>query len=405
MPAETIDNRGFDIDTLRELTAGTAISTPIVVKPTNENPNPTPAPKSTGTASGGSAGAPATTQRSGSQEKPAGDVAAGVRDAAGERAAGDIDPEDQRDDEPGAVPSLDWTRATEARKQLKTRVKELEAELGKLKGRTVGSSIDPTEYETLKKSKQELEDQVQSIAIERSPKFQAWYRQEYETIREVAKGISSAHAAQIEKVLDLPSGKQRMAEVDKLTEELSTGQVTALNVALMDVDKLNYRKNDIVTKQRDAWISQQREAESQQKQAEEGRKKEWEKSFQDVYASAAENLPIYQEREGDEDWNKQVKQNLALAKRVFNGEDMTPTDLAKTALWAAAAPTLLRTLAATQQENAKLLKELEGFRGAMPNPRAGSGAGSAASSQASETEGALDTILREGVASGFLKTR
>ena len=46
---------------------------------------------------------------------------------------------------------------------------------------------------------------------------------------------------------------------------------------------------------------------------------------------------IRDRREGDEEWNGELNQRLSLAQQIFNGEN-SEEDLAKAALWAAAAP-------------------------------------------------------------------
>jgi hypothetical protein len=104
-----------------------------------------------------------------------------------------------------------------------------------------------------------------------------------------------------------------------------------------------------------------------QKDNEEGTKAALE-SASKTWAKVSENaraLEIFEPREGDEEWNGELNQRLGLAKQIFNGEN-SEEDLAKAALWAAAAPKYRELLYSQVEVNKRLQAELAKYRGSEP---------------------------------------
>lgn len=289
---------------------------------------------------------------------------------------------------------LDWSRATEARKQIKAENKKLKEQLAQAK-------TDPA-VEAIKKENEELHRQLETVAIERSPRFQNQFSSEANAIVEVAKAGLPKIADKVEAILRLPAGDYRAAQIEAVAGDLSASQATALNVALLDMDKLNYRKNLVLTNQRDSWMREMREAESRRENESKAQKQQWQETFEETLNSAQENLAMYQPREGDEAWNKEVQSSIELARRVYAGEDMEPVDLAKTALWAAAAPKILAQNLALIQENEALKKQVGDIGKATPSP--GSGQATEPSGQQSD-KGFIDTAIEEALKAGFIRTR
>ena len=87
-----------------------------------------------------------------------------------------------------------------------------------------------------------------------------------------------------------------------------------------------------------------------------------------TWSKVAENaraLEIFEPRENDEEWNTELTQRMDLARQIFNGEN-SEEDLAKAALWAAAAPKYRELLYAQVEVNKRLQSELAKYRGAEP---------------------------------------
>lgn len=304
----------------------------------------------------------------------------------------------------GHKQALDWVAATNARKSLKAEVKALKAELEAIRGKAVTNGQHP-DLTALRKANEELENQLKAVAVERSPQFQEWYKNESNTILGAIKAQQfGKHADKVESVLQLPPGAARTAELDALVGELSPSQTAALNVALLDIDKLNFRKQDIITRQKDSWLANQREQEAKAQALAETRRKEWAAALESEIESAQAHVPIYQEKEGDKDWNENVKQQLELARHIYSGEDMSPSDLAKVALWAAAAPNFLKQNSALMEQNTKLQKELDKIKGVTPSPQAGESTNTPVPGDAVPGNmGMIDTVIQLGLKQGLLR--
>lgn len=310
-------------------------------------------------------------------------------------------PEPAKDDDEASPPAdatpkakLDWSRATEARKQIKAENKKLKEQLSQAK-------TDPA-IEAIKKENEELLRQLETVAIERSPRFQNQFSNEATAIVEVAKQGLPKIADKVEAILRLPSGDYRASQIEALGEDITPAQATALNVALLDMDKLNYRKNQVLNNQRDSWLRETREVKARQESDAKAQQQQWRDTFEETLASAQEHLPIYQAKDGDEVWNKEVDSAIELARRVYAGEDMEPVDLAKTALWAAAAPKILAQNLALIQENEALKKRVGDVGKATPTP----GAGSSTEPGGQGTDkGFIDTAVDEALKAGFIRSR
>lgn len=310
-------------------------------------------------------------------------------------------PEPAKEDDEAAPPAdatpkakLDWSRATEARKQIKAENKKLKEQLSQAKS-------DPV-IEAIKKENEELLRQLETVAIERSPRFQNQFANEATAIVEVAKQGLPKIADKLEAILRLPAGDYRAAQIEALGDDVTPAQATALNVALLDMDKLNYRKNLVLNNQRDSWLRETREAKARQESDAKAQRQQWQDTFEETLASAQDHLPIYQVKEGDESWNKDVESAIELARRVYAGEDMEPVDLAKTALWAAAAPKILAQNLALIQENEALKKRVGDVSKATPTP----GAGSSTEPAGQGTDkGFIDTAVEEALKAGFVRSR
>lgn len=298
---------------------------------------------------------------------------------------------------------LDWDRAKEAKKSARqkyeTRIKALTTELEKLK---TSPTVDHSEVETLRKSKSDLEKELQSVAIERSPEFQNRFKIEAETIIEVAKqNVSPAHAGKLEAILSLPPGRARTGELDAFVADLSPSEVALVNSAVLDMDKLNHKKRVIVDRQRDQWLKDQDQRNSMAKAQADEQQKKFSSKFDEVIKSARETFAVYMPRENDPKWNERVEKQVQLAERIFRGDGMEPRDLAMASVLAGATHSILEDYNSLLAENQRLSKELQGIRGSTPNPNGG---GSPAKDLPDDKNlSAVDYIIKQVERAGLIR--
>ena len=89
-----------------------------------------------------------------------------------------------------------------------------------------------------------------------------------------------------------------------------------------------------------------------------------------MLAEAQDNVPMYQLREGDEEWNTGVRERVQLAKKILL-EQNSFEDAATAALWAASGGALLEQNAALTEHNRRMNAELEKLKGAEPSSHGG----------------------------------
>lgn len=385
IPAPPTDDGGF-LSNIQKLTQSAFEEPPAAAPPKAPDEPPRQEPAGAGGGAGTTAPARTETAKTPADSSPA-------------------QPEDTEEESRESIAAdpkakLDWTKANQRRKQLKGELKQAQAELAELRSKPVPSTVDISQIEALKKEKAELEAALERVAIEHSPRFKNWYLNETEPLINVAKSTAGPHADKVEKILKMPPSDARMAALDALKDQLTESQVAYIANSLVGLDKVNWQRDQLINSRRDAWLAEERQRVENERIAGETRKKEWTKAFEEEMASAQEHLEIYQEKKDDAKWNASVRDQISLARRMFNGDDMTPSDLAKTALWAAAGPGFVSRIDALQKENELLMKELEKIRGNGASPAPGSAKESEGVDVANM--GAIDYVLHQAKQSGLL---
>jgi hypothetical protein len=141
----------------------------------------------------------------------------------------------------------------------------------------------------------------------------------------------------------------------------------------------------------DAVISKyKQDNEEGTKAALESANKTWQKVSTD-----ARSLEIFEPRENDDEWNTELNGRLSLAQQIFNGEN-SEEDLAKAALWAAAAPKYRELLYAQVEVNKRLQAELSKYRGSEPGvtSKATSGGYRPANANAAKSEDFVASVMK-----------
>ena len=100
-------------------------------------------------------------------------------------------------------------------------------------------------------------------------------------------------------------------------------------------------------------------------------------------------------RENDDEWNTNLTGRLSLAQQIFNGEN-SEEDLAKAALWAAAAPKYRELLYSQVEVNKRLQAELAKYRGSEPgvSSKATAGGSRASNANGSKSEDFVTNVLK-----------
>jgi hypothetical protein len=260
--------------------------------------------------------------------------------------------------------SIKSTKAADAFRKIKEEKAQLAKQLEELKaGKTANPNFE-AQLKTLQEERDTLSERVRLLDIERHPEFVKKYEGKINGVFESVKGLVGTDGERLVGLLKSPESDYRNSQIDDIVEGLSPAKKAKLGALIVKYDEINGEKTAEMSEAKadyDAVISKyQKDNEEGTKAALESASKTWAKVSENARA-----LEIFEPREGDEEWNGELNQRLGLAKQIFNGEN-SEEDLAKAALWAAAAPKYRELLYSQVEVNKRLQAELAKYRGSEP---------------------------------------
>jgi hypothetical protein len=260
--------------------------------------------------------------------------------------------------------SIKSTKAADAFRKIKEEKAQLAKQLEELKaGKTANPNFE-AQLKTLQEERDALSERVRLLDIERHPEFVKKYEGKINGVFESVKGLVGTDGERLIGLLKSPESDYRNSQIDDIVEGLSPAKKAKLGALIVKYDEINGEKTAEMSEAKadyDAVISKyQKDNEEGTKAALESASKTWAKVSENARA-----LEIFEPREGDEEWNGELNQRLSLAKQIFNGEN-SEEDLAKAALWAAAAPKYRELLYSQVEVNKRLQAELAKYRGSEP---------------------------------------
>lgn len=256
------------------------------------------------------------------------------------------------------------TKAADAFRKIKEEKAQLAKQLDELKaGKTANPNFE-AQLKTLQEERDALSERVRLLDIERHPEFVKKYEGKINGVFESVKGLVGTDGERLVGLLKSPESDYRNSQIDDIVEGLSPSKKAKLGALIVRYDEINGEKAAEMSEAKsdyDAIISKyQQDNEQGTKAALESASKTWAKVSENARA-----LEIFEPREGDEEWNGELNQRLSLAQQIFNGEN-SEEDLAKAALWAAAAPKYRELLYSQVEVNKRLQAELAKYRGSEP---------------------------------------
>lgn len=260
--------------------------------------------------------------------------------------------------------SIKSTKAADAFRKIKEEKAQLAKQLDELKaGKTANPNFE-AQLKTLQEERDALSERVRLLDIERHPEFVKKYEGKISGVFESMKSLVGTEGDRLIGLLKSPENDYRNSQIDDIVENLSSAKRAKLGALIVKYDEINGEKTAEMSEAKadyDAVISKyQKDNEEGTKAALESASKTWAKVSENARA-----LEIFEPREGDEEWNGELNQRLGLAKQIFNGEN-SEEDLAKAALWAAAAPKYRELLYSQVEVNKRLQAELAKYRGSEP---------------------------------------
>jgi hypothetical protein len=256
------------------------------------------------------------------------------------------------------------TKAADAFRKIKEEKAQLSKQLDEFKAGKSLSSNSEAQLKTLQEERDALSERVRLLDIERHPEFVKKYEGKITGVFESMKSLVGTDGDRLVGLLKSPENDYRNSQIDDIVENLSSAKRAKLGALIVKYDEINGEKSAEMSEAKadyDSIISKyQQDNETNTRAALESANKTWTKVSENARA-----LEIFEPRENDEEWNTELNGRLSLAQQIFNGEN-SEEDLAKAALWAAAAPKYRELLYSQVEINKRLKAELAKLRGSEP---------------------------------------
>jgi hypothetical protein len=278
----------------------------------------------------------------------------------------------QVEEAPAADPDSDIpetiksTKAAEAFRKIKEEKAALAKQLDDLKKNATKTPTDDYEakLKTLNEEREALSERLRLLDIERHPEFVKKYESRINGVFDSVKNLVGTDGDRLVSLLKAPESDYRNSQIDDIVDGLSPAKKAKLGALIVKHEEIQSERSAEINEAKsdyEAIRSRYQEEESvNTKTALEEANKTWSK-----VAENARALEIFEPRENDDEWNTELTQRMDLARQIFNGEN-SEEDLAKAALWAAAAPKYRELLYAQVEVNKRLQAELAKYRGAEP---------------------------------------
>lgn len=300
------------------------------------------------------------------------------------------------DDIPPVPDSIKSTKAAEHWAQIHSEAKTLRAQVAAQEKIIEARSKATPEVETLKTQLHEMSERLRIADVERHPQFQQYFGSR--TASAIATARSAAgvdKAEEVARILQMPESDFRTEKIEAVLAELPISRQTRILSALSELDRVNVERNEAIdrAKRDGSAVDQQRQQEQQAQAA------KVTQVFEATLKEAMENMPAFQERDGDDAWNAQVRQNIATARHIFGG-NLSVEDRARAIIWAASAPAGWDSAAALSEEVAALKAENAALRSATPTPGGGGGENLTPEAEPANT---IEAITRKMAAAGLFQ--
>ena len=287
------------------------------------------------------------------------------------------------------------TKAADAFRKIKEEKAQLAKQLEELKSGKTSNPNFEEQLKTLQQERDALSERVRILDVERHPEFVKKYEGKINGVFDSVKSLVGSDGERLVGLLKSPESDYRNSQIDDIVEGLSPSKKAKLGALIVKYDEINGEKASEISEAKsdyDAIISKyQQDNEQGTKAALESATKTWAKVSENARA-----LEIFEPRDGDDEWNGELNQRLSLAQQIFNGEN-SEEDLAKAALWAAAAPKYRELLYSQVEVNKRLQAELAKYRGSEPgvtSKATGGGGSRPANTNAAKSEDFVASVLK-----------
>ena len=257
----------------------------------------------------------------------------------------------------------DFKLIKQERDEARRQTEEMSAKLAELEDQ----SSRMEEYDRLKAEYDELSQLVSVSNLERHPKFQKQFVEPINAqIERVSAYVPEESRRELVGILKMPASPKRADALDALTADLPASRQAYIQSAVSRIDEIAHDRDAQLESSRESYQKMIAEEQAGTEAQQAKRSKALESSFSEMLKQAQENIPIYQSREGDDEWNAGVRERVNLARKILM-EQNSFEDAATAALWAASGGALVEQNAGLVEHNRRLQSEINKLKGAEPS--------------------------------------
>lgn len=314
------------------------------------------------------------------------------------------DPDLPREYKAGSIRAEQWNKMHASRDSLKTQLTELQRQyqeaVTKIKASSPGEDIT-SQLAALRAERDDYQKRLESVAVERSPRFEAQFKPRLDAAMSLAKSVvGPEQATRIEQILSMPDSVYRNAELRAIAQNLVDDplSLSQFGNAVAEVNRISMERQNAAAKSSELfkqWTSEEQQRAEQSRQA----TTQQAQSKFDSEFSQWQSLEFFKAKPGDEAHNAAVNNRISLAREIYNG-GLPMEEVARASIWAAIGPDLAAQLTALQAENAALKAEGSSLRGSQPSiaPDSGdSGDEAPINPNLSYADSIAASIVREGL--------
>lgn len=272
---------------------------------------------------------------------------------------------------PAKTKNVQWRQLHQLRDAAEERAKVAEEKLQSLSknGAPQGTPEMQSQFAALKAEHDKVLATLESVAAERSPRFEAQFKPRFDAAMNLAKASAGPeYETQIEQLLALPDTEYRNRQLDEIASNLSGLRGVKFGHAVAEIDRINGEKQSLASKGKELWQQWQAEAAANQATQSEAAKAKTQETFESELSTWTRDVEFFQAKPDDQAHTQEAQALAAQARAIFSG-GLELQDLARASLWAAIGPKLVNSQRTVAQENAELKAEIARLRGSEPGAR------------------------------------
>jgi len=222
-----------------------------------------------------------------------------------------------------------------------------------------------------KKEAEELSEKLRMVEITQHPKFKAFYDGKVNAQVEMAKrivGVENSEA--IATLLKLPDNEYRQGKIDELVSTLSPIQQSRVGSVLNSLNEIEMEREGQIEQAKKDYVAYQEKTKADGEKQKAELKTKVENGFSTVLSTLQnpkdkDGLFIFQEQEGNEEWNKGVEERINYAKNLIFGMN-PPETLMRAVFHAAALPGVVKAYQTLLSQVNGLQEQVKGMTAAQP---------------------------------------